>query len=262
MQAGARLDSLDVDEVEIGGGLAAIVSVEKEDGDRRRGVGGRCLGHARCTLLAGKVQVFVQLLHCDGRTAHAQKAIREETMRTQVAIIGGGPAGLLLPQLLHVAGVDSVVLERHSRDYVESRIRADVLEQVTVDLLEQAGAGARMRREGLPHDGFAMASDGEAFRIDMQGLTGKSVMVYGQTEPTRTSTSCWKRGGSPYSRQPMSISTTWPRTSRMSPTFRAAGASGSPATSSQAATVITAFRASASRSTRARSSSVSIRSAG
>ena len=106
-------------------------------------------------------------------------------MRTQVAIIGGGPAGLLLSQLLHVAGIDSVVLERQSRDYVESRIRAGVLEQVTVDLLEQAGAGERMRREGLPHGGFALASDGETFRIDIQGLIGKSVMVYGQTELTR-----------------------------------------------------------------------------
>jgi p-hydroxybenzoate 3-monooxygenase len=106
-------------------------------------------------------------------------------VRTQVAIIGGGPAGLLLAQLLHKAGVDSVVLERQTRAYVEARIRAGVLEQGTVDLLDQAGAGKRMHAEGLPHGGFALASEGEAFRIDIQGLTGRSVMVYGQTEVTR-----------------------------------------------------------------------------
>jgi p-hydroxybenzoate 3-monooxygenase len=84
-----------------------------------------------------------------------------------------------------VAGIDSVVLERHTRDYVQARIRAGVLEQVTVDLLEQAGAGERMRREGLPHGGVNLASDGETFRIDFHKLVGKSVMVYGQTELTR-----------------------------------------------------------------------------
>jgi p-hydroxybenzoate 3-monooxygenase len=109
----------------------------------------------------------------------------DKVSRTQVAIIGGGPAGLLLSQLLHVAGIDSVVLERHRRDYVESRIRAGVLEQVTVDLLEQAGAGARMRREGMAHAGVKLASDGEMFRIDFQTLVGKQVMVYGQTELTK-----------------------------------------------------------------------------
>ena len=104
-------------------------------------------------------------------------------MKTQVAIIGAGPAGLLLQQLLHVAGVRSVIVERRERDYVEGRIRAGVLEQGTVDLLDKAGAGARMRRDGLVHDGFSLASDGERFRVDLRDLTGGStVMVYGQTE--------------------------------------------------------------------------------
>jgi p-hydroxybenzoate 3-monooxygenase len=105
--------------------------------------------------------------------------------RTQVAIIGGGPAGLLLSQLLHVEGIDSVVLERHTREYVEARIRAGLLEQTTVELLEQAGAGARMRRVGLPHGGVNLASDGETFRIDFEALVGKHMMVYGQTELTK-----------------------------------------------------------------------------
>lgn len=107
-------------------------------------------------------------------------------MRTQVAIIGGGPSGLLLAQLLHVAGIDSIVLERRSRHYVESRIRAGVLEQVTVELLERAGVGQRMHAEGLPHSGFNIAVDGKLIRIDMQALTdGSQVMIYGQTELTK-----------------------------------------------------------------------------
>jgi p-hydroxybenzoate 3-monooxygenase len=107
-------------------------------------------------------------------------------MRTQVAIIGSGPAGLLLSQLLHVAGIDSVVLERRSRAYVEGRIRAGVLEEGTVELLARAGADQRLRREGLPHGGFSLAADGVPFRIDLVELTGGSrVWVYGQTEVTR-----------------------------------------------------------------------------
>jgi p-hydroxybenzoate 3-monooxygenase len=106
-------------------------------------------------------------------------------MRTQVAIIGGGPAGLLLAQILHSAGIDSVVMERRSRDYVESRIRAGVLEQVCVDLLDRAGVGTRMHSEGLPHAGFNIAVDGALMRIDLGALTGAHVMVYGQTELTK-----------------------------------------------------------------------------
>jgi p-hydroxybenzoate 3-monooxygenase len=106
-------------------------------------------------------------------------------LRTKVAIIGAGPAGLLLSQLLHVAGVDSVVLEQRDRAYVESRIRAGVLEHLTASLLERVGVADRMHAEGLPHDGFALAVDGEPFRIDLHGLTGKRVMVYGQTEVTK-----------------------------------------------------------------------------
>ena len=107
-------------------------------------------------------------------------------MKTQVAIIGGGPSGLLLSQLLHRAGVDSVVLERRSRDYVLGRIRAGVLEQGLTDLLRHAGVGARMDREGEIHDGFSIAVGGRELRVDLAGLTGgKTVTVYGQTEVTR-----------------------------------------------------------------------------
>lgn len=107
-------------------------------------------------------------------------------MRTQVAIIGAGPSGLLLGQLLHKAGIDAIILERQTGDYVLGRIRAGILEQVTIDLLDEAGVGERMHKEGIPHHGFDMLFGGERHRIDMTGLTGgKQVMVYGQTELTR-----------------------------------------------------------------------------
>jgi p-hydroxybenzoate 3-monooxygenase len=102
--------------------------------------------------------------------------------KTQVAIIGAGPSGLLLSQLLHTCGIDSVVLERRARSYVEARIRAGLLEFGTVDLLNQAGVGARMMREGLVHDGVELAFDGRTHRIDLKALTGRQMMVYGQTE--------------------------------------------------------------------------------
>lgn len=106
-------------------------------------------------------------------------------MRTKVAIIGGGPAGLLLSQLLNRSGIETVVLERKTRDYVLSRIRAGVLESGTVALLRKAGAGARMDREGIVHDGCHLSSNGDMFRVDFHESCGKRVMVYGQTEVTR-----------------------------------------------------------------------------
>jgi p-hydroxybenzoate 3-monooxygenase len=108
------------------------------------------------------------------------------SIRTQVAIVGAGPAGLLLGQLLHKAGIDAVIVERQSPDYVLGRIRAGVLEQVTTDLLDEAGVGARMHRDGLVHSGFDMLFAGQRHRVDLTALTGgQNVMVYGQTEVTR-----------------------------------------------------------------------------
>jgi len=109
----------------------------------------------------------------------------DSSLRTRVAIIGGGPSGLLLSQLLERAGVETVVLERKSREYVLSRIRAGVLESGMVELLREAGAGQRMDREGLVHEGIYLARANRGFRIDFRRHTGNSVMVYGQTELTR-----------------------------------------------------------------------------
>jgi p-hydroxybenzoate 3-monooxygenase len=111
---------------------------------------------------------------------------REEKMRTQVVIIGSGPSGLLLGQLLAKTGIEAVILDRVGKDYILGRVRAGVLEQGTVGLMDKAGAGARMHAEGLPHDGFSLAFDGRDHRIDLKDLTGgKGVMIYGQTELTR-----------------------------------------------------------------------------
>jgi p-hydroxybenzoate 3-monooxygenase len=105
-------------------------------------------------------------------------------LRTNVAIIGAGPAGLLLGQLLHSYGIDNVILERHTPDYVLGRIRAGLLEEGTVALLDEVGAGERAHHEGLVHEGIELTFGGKRHRIDLHGATGKTVMIYGQTEVT------------------------------------------------------------------------------
>ena len=106
-------------------------------------------------------------------------------MKTQVAIIGAGPAGLLLGHLLRAEGIDCIVLERQTRDHVESRIRAGVLETVTTDLMRRLGTDARLNAEGLIEQGFNLADGDRIIRVDLERLTGKHVTVYGQTELTR-----------------------------------------------------------------------------
>ncbi|MEM9677266.1 MAG: 4-hydroxybenzoate 3-monooxygenase, partial [Pseudomonadota bacterium] len=108
-----------------------------------------------------------------------------KTAKTQVCIIGGGPSGLLLAQLLHTRGIESIVLERKTRDYVLSRIRAGVLEQGLLGLMKEAGIDQRLLSEGYPHEGTLISYGDEMFRVDFKGHTGTPVMVYGQTEITR-----------------------------------------------------------------------------
>ncbi|MEO1733827.1 MAG: 4-hydroxybenzoate 3-monooxygenase [Pseudomonadota bacterium] len=118
-------------------------------------------------------------------------------MRTQVAIIGGGPSGLLLGQLLHRQGIDTVVLERKTKDYVLSRIRAGVLEQGLLRLMEEARVAGRLYQEGYPHSGTLISYGDEMFRIDFEDLTGTPVMVYGQTEVTRDLYEAREAAGAP-----------------------------------------------------------------
>jgi p-hydroxybenzoate 3-monooxygenase len=118
--------------------------------------------------------------------------------RTQVAIVGAGPAGLLLGQLLHLAGVDTVILEARSRDYVEARIRAGVLEQGTTEVLRDAGVGGRMDREGLVHGGIYLRFGGQTHHIPMSELTGgRTVTIYGQTEVVKDLISARLQSGAP-----------------------------------------------------------------
>src|SRR6201986_5018602 len=107
---------------------------------------------------------------------------RISRMRTQIGIIGAGPAGLMLSHLLHLQGIESVVLESKSREYCESRIRAGVLEHGTVELMVQSGVGARLQREGLVHTGVELRFNGAGHRIDFADLTGKSITIYAQHE--------------------------------------------------------------------------------
>src|ERR1700759_1584396 len=107
-------------------------------------------------------------------------------MRTQVAIVGGGPAGLMLARLLELRGIESVVLEVRDREYVQQRVRAGVLEQGAMDLMDEGGAGARMHREGLVHEGVELHFAGEGHRIALSELTGgRAITIYGQQEVVR-----------------------------------------------------------------------------
>jgi p-hydroxybenzoate 3-monooxygenase len=151
-------------------------------------MGGMVPAFRHAALHATKVQVF-GASH-PGRpqafVAHLSFVkTRRTAMRTQVAIIGAGPSGLLLGALLHRHGVDAVVVEQRSPEYVLGRVRAGVLEQVTVDLLDEAGVGRRLHAEGLVDEGFVLAFGGQAHHIPLKRLTGKTVVVYGQTEVTR-----------------------------------------------------------------------------
>jgi p-hydroxybenzoate 3-monooxygenase len=103
-------------------------------------------------------------------------------MRTQIAIVGAGPAGLMLSHLLHLQGIHSVVLEAHTREYVQERVRAGVLEQNTVDLLTETGVGDRLRQQGLIHHGIELRFQGRGHRIDFQELTGRAITIYAQAE--------------------------------------------------------------------------------
>jgi p-hydroxybenzoate 3-monooxygenase len=137
-------------------------------------------------------------------------------VRTQVGIIGAGPAGLLLSRLLSLQGIDNVVLEHRSRDYVEARIRAGILEQHTVDTLIDAGIGDRLRREGLEHRGIYLQYPGTRHKLDFPELCGRTVWVYGQTEVTKDLIKAQLDGGAPLHFEvsgviPMDVDTAHPR---------------------------------------------------
>ena len=175
----ARGDGLDVHRLRVG--RPQGFPVKEESGNARIGL---AFGqHGR------KVQVLVPRVHV-ARTlrpyaVHPLFSGSTRMQRTQVVIIGGGPSGLLLSQLLSRQGVASVVLEQRTHEYVGARIRAGLLEPGAVALLHEAGVGERLQREGLVHGGFEMAFAGRSHRIDLQGLAGESVTVYGQTEVQR-----------------------------------------------------------------------------
>jgi p-hydroxybenzoate 3-monooxygenase len=145
-------------------------------------------------------------------------------LRTQVGIIGSGPAGLLLAQLLHRDGIDSVVIERRSAEYVLSRVRAGVLEPGTVALLDGAGVGERMRREGMVDDFVDISFEGTHYRFNIKALTGRSMMVYGQTEITRDLMAARDAAGAPALYEAEALAVTDLDSARPRIQFRRAGA--------------------------------------
>ena len=146
-------------------------------------------------------------------------------MRTQVAIIGAGPAGLLLAQILDRAGIESVVVERRSRAYVEGRIRAGVLEHGTVETLRAAGVGERLDREAQHHDGLALSTGGRGFRVDLRALTGRGVTVYGQAEVQKDLFGARERAGGVVLDEASDVAIHDIATERPSVTFTRAGRS-------------------------------------
>ena len=185
--------------------------------------------------------------------------------RTQVGIVGAGPAGLVLALLLRRRGIESVVLETRSRAYCEQRIRAGVLEQGTVDLLNANGVGARMQREGLVHGGIYVRFGGRSHHIDFPDLTGKTITVYGQHEVvkdliaahTDVGRAVALRGEGRAARRARRVSGR-----RFATATRTARSTSSRATTSRAATAFTESRARASRARRSPRTSASIRSHG
>jgi p-hydroxybenzoate 3-monooxygenase len=187
-------------------------------------------------------------IHQDGRgqpRLGAQGHGTEAPMKTQVAIIGGGPSGLLLSQLLHTKGIDSVVLERRTKDHVLSRIRAGVLEQGLIALMEEAGCADRLHAEGYVHDGVQVSYGDDLVHINIIDTAGKPVVVYGQTEVTRDLYAAREAAGGKieFEAEDVARSTT-PTPMRHTVTYhRPARPSASIATSSRAATASTASAA-------------------
>ena len=132
------------------------------------------------------------------RQAGGQEPEESVVVRTQVGIVGAGPAGLVLAHLLHLQGIESVVLEARDREYVQQRVRAGVLEQNTVDLLREAGVAERLDREGIVHHGIELRFDGEGHRIAMSDLTGgRAIWIYGQQEVVKDLIAAREAAGAP-----------------------------------------------------------------
>jgi hypothetical protein len=164
-------------------------------------------------------------------------------MRTQIGIVGAGPAGLFLSLLLQRLGIESMVLEMHTRKYVEERIRAGVLEQGTVDLMHELGVGERLKRQGLEHGGIELRFGGRGHRIDFRELTGgKCVTIYAQHEVIWLQLD-WRRTGRLFSKRKMSASTAWKAHRQRFISVQMESRNSCNAISSRAATVSTASAA-------------------